>query len=237
MSTPAATGARSLAPPLVRCVGVSRTYGSGARAVVAVHDAHCAVHGGDRVALMGRSGSGKSTLLHLLAGLDSPTTGDIAWPAIGDHHELRPGPIGVVFQAPSLLAPLDVLENVTLPLLLEGVEPHEATARAHAALGAMDLDGVATKLPEELSGGQAQRVAIARILASRPRLILADEPTGQLDHVTGEHVVGALIECAVALQAGLIVNTHDPAVGDRFAIQWTMVDGRLHTSGAVPCSA
>ena len=221
---------------LVRCTGAARTYGSGESAVVALHDANGAVYPGEQIALMGPSGSGKTTLLHLLAGLDTPTAGLVTWPAIGERDALRPGPVGVVFQAPSLLPPLDALENVALPLLLAGTDPDEARQRAMAALDQLDLAGLAAKLPEELSGGQAQRVAIARILATRPRLILADEPTGQLDHITGDQVIDTLIAAATTSGAGLVVNTHDPIVGDRFAIRWTMTDGRLDI-GVTTCSA
>ena len=220
---------------LVRCRGLARTFGSGDTALVAVHDANGAVYPGEHIALMGPSGSGKTTLLHLLAGLDTPTAGQITWPALGPRTALRPGPVGVVFQAPSLLPPLDALENVALPLLLAGVGRVEARRRAAAALEALDLAVLGSKLPEELSGGQAQRVAIARILATRPRLILADEPTGQLDHTTGTHVIDALLAAATTSGAGLVVNTHDPVVGDRFPIRWTMCDGRLDT-GVVACS-
>jgi len=226
-----ATSATAALQPLVRCIGVARTFGTGRGAVVAIHDVDCEVQRGEEIALMGPSGSGKSTLLHLIAGLDVPTSGDVSWPAIGTRDRLRPGPVGIVFQGPSLLAPLDVVENVMLPLLLEGIDRHAAAIRAHEALALLDLDGLAAKLPEELSGGQAQRVAMARMLASRPRLILADEPTGQLDHVTGERVIGALIATADAIQAGLVVNTHDPAVAERFALRWTMRDGRLDCNG------
>ena len=204
--------------------------------MVAVHGANAAVYPGEQIALMGPSGSGKTTLLHLLAGLDTPTAGQITWPALGPRATLRPGPVGVVFQAPSLLPPLDALENVALPLLLAGVERVEARRRAAAALEELDLAALSSKLPEELSGGQAQRVAMARILATRPRLILADEPTGQLDHATGAHVIGTLLAVARAAGAGLVVNTHDPLVGDQFPIRWTMIDGRLDT-GVVACSA
>ena len=228
--------ARHGALALVRCTGAARTYGSGGTAVVALHDATCAVYPSEQIALMGPSGSGKTTLLHLLAGLDAPTVGHVTWPAIGPRGVLRPGPVGVVFQGPSLLPPLDVLENVTLPLLLAGVDRDEARRRATAALVELDLAELSAKLPEELSGGQAQRVAIARILATRPRLMLADEPTGQLDHVTGDHVIDTLIAAATTSGAGLIVNTHDPIVGDRFSIRWTMTDGRLDT-GVATCSA
>jgi ABC-type lipoprotein export system ATPase subunit len=222
---------------LVHGRDVARTFGQGAAAVVAVHDAHCAVFPGDHIALMGTSGSGKSTLLHLLAGLDAPTIGTVTWPVIGTRAQVRPGPIGVVFQSPSLMPPLNVLENVTLPLLLMGMERDDAQHQAGQALGTLDLEVLAEKLPEELSGGQAQRVAIARILASRPQLILADEPTGQLDHVTGAHVIDALVAVATTTNAGLVVNTHDPAVAERFPIRWNMADGRLTTPEMCTCSA
>jgi ABC-type lipoprotein export system ATPase subunit len=223
---------------LVHGRDVARTFGEGAAAVVAVHEAHCAVFPGDHIAVMGTSGSGKSTLLHLLAGLDTPTVGAVTWPVIGTRAQLRPGPIGVVFQSPSLMPPLTVLENVTLPLLLVGVDSDIAQSQARQALGTLDLEELAKKLPEELSGGQAQRVAIARILASRPRLILADEPTGQLDHSTGVQVIDALVAVATTTEAGLLVNTHDPAVAERFSTRWTMADGRLTTTtGVCACSA
>src|SRR3954463_2825631 len=104
--------------PLVRCSGAARTYGSGATATVALEPADCEVPAGARIAMMGPSGSGKSTLIHLMAGLDEPTLGEVSWPAIGGSDMLRPGPVAVIFQGPSLLAPLTVAENVALPLVL-----------------------------------------------------------------------------------------------------------------------
>jgi ABC-type lipoprotein export system ATPase subunit len=223
---------------LVRATGLARTFGRGPAAVVAVHGAGCEIRAGDRVALTGPSGSGKSTLLHLFAGLDEPTAGTIEWPALGRRHELRPGPVGVVFQGPSLLPPLDVAENVALPLLLAGFDESEADAAARRALGRLDLDGLAGALPDELSGGQAQRVAVARVLAGRPRLILADEPTGQLDWHHAAAVVDALLEAATDSGAALVVATHDPRVAGRFPQRWSMDDGRLSCpAGGVPCSA
>ena len=133
---------------------------------------------------MGPSGSGKSTLLHLMAGLDDPTVGTVSWPGIGPRSGLRPGPVTVIFQGPSLLAPLTVEENVALPLVLDGMGDAEAHRAARATLDVVDLLDLRDKLPEEISGGQAQRVAVARALAGAPRLILADEPTGQLDRLT-----------------------------------------------------
>lgn len=230
------------APPdgdvLVRAVGAARTFGRGPAAVVAVHRASCEITAGARLALTGPSGSGKSTLLHLLAGLDEPTAGTVTWPALGTRRQLRPGLVAVVFQGPSLLPPLDVAENVALPLLLAGLPEDEAGAAAHQALARLGLETLAAKLPEELSGGQAQRVAVARALAGRPRLILADEPTGQLDHRNGAVVIDALLEAAGTLGAALVVATHDPLVADRFADRWSMADGRLLIpEGSLSCSA
>jgi putative ABC transport system ATP-binding protein len=212
---------------LVRCVDVARTYGRGPSAVVAVHEVTCTVGPTTRAALTGRSGSGKSTLLHLLAGLDRPTAGELTWPALGGPPTGRPGVIGIVFQGPSLLPPLDAAENVAFPLLLAGADPAQARKRAAVALDLAGVADLAGKLPEELSGGQAQRVAVARVLATEPRLILADEPTGQLDAVRRDEVVGLLIEAADALGAGLVIATHDPRVAHRVPTQWLMDDGRL----------
>lgn len=220
---------------LVRALGAARTFGAGPAAVVAVHGINCEVEARQRIALMGPSGSGKSTLLHLLAGLDRPTTGTVDWPAIGTAADLRPGPVAVVFQAPSLLPPLNVSENVALPLLLDGWTRDESAAAAAKALDQLNLCDLADKLPEELSGGQAQRVAVARALAGRPRLILADEPTGQLDQRSGAAVTEALIDAAAHTGAALLVNTHDLAVAEHLPIHWRMRSGALATSQHLQC--
>src|SRR4051794_10610385 len=180
-----------------------------------------------RVALVGPSGSGKSTLLHLLAGLDEPTRGEVSWPALGSRADLRPGPVAVIFQGPSLLPPLTVLENVALPIVLDGVPDQQARRRAHGALARLELAELADKLPEEISGGQAQRVAVARALAGRAQLLLADEPTGQLDRAAGAAVVDVLLAAAGHAGAALVVATHDPRVADRLAERWEMHSGRL----------
>lgn len=218
------------AAPLVRCDGVSRTFGAGHRAVVAVHSATCTVNPGARVAIMGPSGSGKSTLLHLMAGLDAPTSGDVSWPALADSRAKLGGSIALVFQAASLMPPLTVVENVAFPLLLQGLSDQLAREQALEALRTLGIEDLSPKLPEELSGGQAQRVTVARVLATRPRLILADEPTGRLDHAAGRLVVDVLRAAAEELGAGLLVSTHDPAVADQFPIRWSMGDGSLQTA-------
>jgi ABC-type lipoprotein export system ATPase subunit len=217
----------SSADPLVRCTGVSRTYGSGPAATVAVQPTDCEVRQGDRVALIGPSGSGKSTLVHLMAGIDRPTTGSIEWPAIGGPEALRPGPVAVVFQGPSLLDPLSVVENVGLPLVFGGASEDEARERALHALERLDLAPLADRLPEEISGGQAQRVAVARALAGDARLILADEPTGQLDHVNAAAVVDAILQTADLSGAAVLVATHDPDVAGQLSIRWEMQSGEL----------
>src|SRR5580704_10133886 len=147
---------------LARCTDVTRTYGSGTGEVQALRGVNCTLRPGMQVALTGPSGSGKSTLLHLLAGLDTPTSGTIAWPGLNGSPAGRPGVVGMVFQGPSLLPPLDVTENVALPLLLAHVAASEARERALVALREVGLDGLGSRLPEELSGGQGQRVAVAR---------------------------------------------------------------------------
>jgi putative ABC transport system ATP-binding protein len=211
---------------LVVCDDVSRTFGAGETAVVAVHGASCRVDRSARIALMGPSGSGKSTLLLLMAGLDHPTAGTVSWPGLPapvDH----PGTVGVVFQGPSLMPPLDALENVAYPLLLAGVTDPEARRIAADAMAQLGIADLAASLPDELSGGQAQRVAVARALAAKPVLILADEPTGQLDHRAGAVVMDALLHAADELDAGLVVATHDPNVAERLDEAWQVADGRL----------
>jgi len=215
------------ASPLVRCVAAGRTYGSGPSATVALQATDCEVSVGARIALVGPSGSGKSTLLHLMAGLDDPTVGSVSWPALGGRATLRPGPVAVIFQGPSLLPPLTVAENVALPLVLGGLTDAAAHQQALQALDRLDLAELADKLPDEVSGGQAQRVAIARALAGDPELILADEPTGQLDRSSATAVVDVLLRAAEHSGAALVVCTHDPAVSVRLPEHWTMSNGRL----------
>jgi ABC-type lipoprotein export system ATPase subunit len=162
-------GALAADAALVRCSGVGRSYRAGGTVVAALADVTCAVGPGMQAALIGPSGSGKSTLLHLLAGLDEPSAGVISWPALGESHPYRvPGLVGLIFQAPSLLPPLNVEENVALPLQLAGRPERDARASARTALSALGLAGLARQLPEEISGGQAQRVATARVLAAAP---------------------------------------------------------------------
>jgi putative ABC transport system ATP-binding protein/lipoprotein-releasing system ATP-binding protein len=212
---------------LVLCEGAARTYGTGPTATVALQPIDCTVGPDARLALVGPSGSGKSTLLHLMAGLDEPTLGSVTWPAIGDRSALRPGPVAVIFQGPSLLPPLTIEENVALPLVLAGATDADAHVAARQALELVDLVGLAEKLPEEVSGGQAQRAAIARAVAGAPRLILADEPTGQLDRANGAAVIDVLLAAADHAGAALVISTHDLTVADRLPERWELHSGRL----------
>ncbi|MGW1807382.1 ABC transporter ATP-binding protein [Streptomyces sp. NPDC002078] len=213
---------------LVACTDAALTFGRGTQAVVAVHGANLEIGSGDRLAVVGPSGSGKSSLLHLLAGLEQPTSGTVTRAA-----SLGPYDIGLVFQGDSLIPALDVVENTALPLVLADRPEDEARQAALAALALVDAADLADRLPEEISGGQAQRVAVARVLAQSPRLILADEPTGRLDHTTGARVLDALLTAAGHTGAGLVVTTHDPAIAALLTTRRTMRDGRLLASEGV----
>jgi putative ABC transport system ATP-binding protein len=216
-----------LTDTLVVAHQMGHTYSQGPTAVVAVHGITCTVHRADRIAITGPSGSGKSTLLFLLAGLEWPTSGSIDWPEFGGSPVGHPRRAGMVYQGLSLIPALSVVENVGLPLVLAGTPDDEAQATAVTALATLGITSLAEKLPEELSGGQSQRVAIARVLAAGPALILADEPTGQLDHETGEQVVQALLDAADSTGAALVITTHDLSVAHRLDTEWRLVDGAL----------
>lgn len=230
----AATMVDSEAPAVVRAERVTRCYRSGGATVVAVRGVTAAVAPRARIALTGPSGSGKTTLLHLLAGLDTPTAGVISWADADEQPGTGPGRVGLAFQGSSLIPTLDVIENVRLPMLFAGYPEADATMRALSALHLLGIDGLAGAVPDELSGGQAQRVAIARVLAAAPRLILADEPTARLDHIAAAQVIDVLIGAADESGAALIVSTHDPMIARRLHTEWTMRDGRLRTDTDTP---
>jgi ABC-type lipoprotein export system ATPase subunit len=223
--------------PLVLAESVSRWYGVGSAMRQAVSNAHCMVFPGDRIALVGPSGSGKSTLLHLLSGLDQPTGGTVSWPALGPAASLRPGLVTNIFQGPSLLPPFTVVQNVALPLILLGLGHGEAEARAVEALTLFGVERLHDKLPEEISGGQAQRVSIARAVVVRPKLILADEPTGQLDTATARIVLDVLLDQVIAGDSAIVLATHDPALAERCQSTWSMVDGILDVNHPAPAAA
>jgi ABC-type lipoprotein export system ATPase subunit len=221
---------------LVRARKLSRVFGSGSGAVTALAEATFEVRRGDRIALVGPSGSGKTSLLHIIAALDQPTTGEIEWPALGRAGDLRPGPVAIAFQGPSLLPPLTVQENVGLPVLLAGGSQQSAIAAARVLIEALGLSEISAKLPEEISGGQAQRAGLARALAGEPSLVLADEPTGQLDRQTAAELMEVLLKQVEITGAALIVATHDMAVADALPVRWTVSQRRLETGAETSCS-
>ncbi|WNM40547.1 ABC transporter ATP-binding protein [Micromonospora halotolerans] len=195
--------------------GVHRTHGAGEAAVHALRGVSLTVSAGELVAVMGPSGSGKSTLLALAGGLDRPTGGDVVveGESLGglsarDLARLRRRRIGYVFQDLNLLGSLTAVENVALPLELDGVGVRAARRSALAALAEVDVAGLADRFPDQMSGGQQQRVAIARALVGERRLVLADEPTGALDSQAGEAVLQLLRRRVDAGAAGVLV-THE----------------------------
>ncbi|MGT2504686.1 ABC transporter ATP-binding protein (plasmid) [Bradyrhizobium guangxiense] len=211
---------------LIEGTAVTRRFQQGDMDVYALRPASFQVRSGDRIALLGPSGSGKSTLLHLMADLDRPSTGQLTWPALGPRGALRPKHIGMVFQAPSLIPTLSAVENVEVPLRLVGgvSRPREVAMHMLEVLG---LAAVADKLPDELSGGQAQRVALARAVVLKPRLVLADEPTGQLDQPTARQTIETLLNSIDGSDAALVIATHDPLVAERMKVTWLMDHGTL----------
>jgi len=202
--------------PVLHLDRVSRVHGSGDLAVHALREVCVEVYAGELVAIMGPSGSGKSTLLTLAGGLDQPTMGRVVvegadLTAAGDvaRAKLRRTAIGYVFQDFNLIPALTAAENVSLPLELDGVPLRSARVAALAALGDLGVEELADRFPDEMSGGQQQRVAIARAVVGQRRLILADEPTGALDSVTGEDILRLLRARCDAGAAGVLV-THEP---------------------------
>lgn len=227
--------------PLLELDGVSRRYDVGdAEPVVALRDADLAIAEGEFVAIVGPSGSGKSTMLHLLGALDRPTSGvvriagrDVAGLSDEELAQLRNTEIGFVFQQFHLLARTPAIANVELPLLYAGVGRSERRRRAADAL---DLVGLGHRLdhrPNQLSGGEQQRVAIARALVSQPRLLLADEPTGNLDSARGEEVMRLLVELNAERGVALVVITHDEEVAALAPRQVSIRDGLLQERAAV----
>ena len=214
--------------------GVSKTFHRGGEEVCALDEVTLAVPAGQFCVVMGPSGSGKSTLLHLVAGIDAPTSGrvrvdggDLATLSDDERTLLRRRRIGLVFQFFNLLPTLSALENASLPLQLDGIRRAEAERRARASLVELGLGERLEHRPHQLSGGQMQRVAIARALVSAPALLLADEPTGNLDSHSGEDVLRLLRQTATARGHTVLMVTHDEhaaRIGDRIV---RLQDGRI----------
>ncbi|GAA1034437.1 ABC transporter ATP-binding protein [Virgisporangium ochraceum] len=230
-----------MSPALV-ADNLTRTYDLDGVSVPALRGVSLEVPAGGYVALLGPSGSGKSTLMHLLGGLDKPTTGtlriggrDVADLDAGQLAKLRNETIGFVFQAFNLLARTTAVDNVALPLVYRGLRAGERRRRAAAMLGRVGLGHRLDHRPNQLSGGEQQRVAIARALVTEPVVLLADEPTGNLDQATGRAVLELLEEINVEREVALVMVTHDREVAARARRQIEMRDGVVvNDSAAAP---
>ncbi|RLP85343.1 MULTISPECIES: ABC transporter ATP-binding protein [unclassified Micromonospora] len=219
---------------VVRVSGVSRTFGRGEHAVHAVRDVSFGASRGELVAIRGRSGAGKTTLLNIIGGLDRPDSGQVVVAghevtAAGEAEllRLRRGTVGFVFQTFGLVPILSAAENVGVPLRLAQVPAAEREERVSVLLELVGLGGHAAQRPYELSGGQQQRVAVARALANEPDLLIADEPTGQLDSETGRSIMDLLRAVVHARGMTALVATHDPALIDLADRVLNLRDGRL----------
>ncbi len=221
----------------IRAVDLRKVYGTKDAQVEALRGISIEVAAGERVALLGKSGSGKSTLLNLLGGLDRPSSGELR---VGgrDLHQLsgwemarfRSLTVGIIFQSFNLIASRSAAENVELPMVFTGRSPRDRIAVARKALEAVGLGARLKHRPDQLSGGESQRVAIARALVNRPRVVLADEPTGNLDSQTAQHIMALILDHVREHAATLILVTHDEDLAatctDRVI---RLVDGRITT--------
>jgi len=223
--------------PLVRASGIAKTYGSGERAVRVFENLDLEVMSGERIAIVGPSGSGKSSLLHILGALDRPTSGrieidgdDVAALSDAERARFRNRTVGFVYQFHRLLPEFTALENAMMPLLVAGQKARIARPRALELLERVGLEKRVDHRPGELSGGEAQRVALARALVQRPRVLLADEPTGNLDHRTGDSIHAMLHSVHESEALTSIIVTHNErlaALCDRVLL---LDDGRLVAS-------
>jgi putative ABC transport system ATP-binding protein len=221
-------------PPLLAFRGVTRVYGEGDAAVHALRGIDLQIRSGEFVAITGASGSGKSTAVSILGCLELPSGGEYLIEGIPVHNlvpdvlaALRNAKFGFVFQNYNLLARTSAVDNVSLPLIYAGVGPAERDARAREALAAVGLAGRESARPNQLSGGQQQRVAIARALINEPEVIIADEPTGNLDSRTGAEIMQLLIDLNHQRGMTVVMVTHDPVSAERARRQVVILDGRV----------
>jgi putative ABC transport system ATP-binding protein len=228
-----------MAPPQIELLGIERVFRLGDSEVHALRRLDMSIASGAYVAVMGPSGSGKSTLLNLLGLLDRPNVGiyrlegrDVTTLSPDEQARVRSERIGFVFQSFHLVPRLTAAENIALPLVLAGIAPRERAERVAQALADYGLETRADHRPDQLSGGQRQRVAIARATVMHPAVILADEPTGNLDRATGEEVI-RLLEQLNGRGVTLIIVTHDLSLGNRAHRQLLMEDGMLRHDSAL----
>lgn len=217
-----------MADPILTARGVRKTYLSGDRKIQVLAEIDLTVARGESVSIRGESGSGKSTLLNLLAGLDAPDEGEVRWgDSIKIGPERRATYLGMVFQSFYLIPELDALQNVLMARRMVGGIGVADKARAHDLLGKVGLAERKQHLPNQLSGGERQRVAVARALMNKPPLLLADEPTGNLDERTGDAVVELLLNLCSETGTALVLVTHNVAHAAKTARQLLLQEGRM----------
>jgi putative ABC transport system ATP-binding protein len=224
--------------PVIEVHDVTRTYGSGPAATAALRGVTLNVAEGQLVALRGRSGSGKTTLLNIIGGLDAPDSGtvcvdgqDVTAMTERQRVRLRRQTVAYIFQSFGLLPVLSAAENVGVPLRIAGTAPAEREDRVARMLALVGLEGHSRHRPGEMSGGQQQRVAIARALATRPRLLLADEPTGQLDAETGKQIMRLIRSVVRSEGVTALLATHDPTLIEIADSVLHLADGTIHQTG------
>jgi lipoprotein-releasing system ATP-binding protein len=224
--------------PVLECRAVTRDFSEGGSTLRVLRGVELAVRPAERVAIIGSSGSGKTTLLQIMGGLDEPTAGSVlvhGSPMHGTSEarkgELRNRYIGFIYQFHHLLPEFTAEENVAMPLLIRRETKADALGKARALLDRVGLGERLTHKPGELSGGERQRAAVARALITRPQLVLADEPTGNLDAGNGEHVLGLMLELNREMQTSLVIVTHDHGIAARMDRVVVLEDGVLKESG------
>ncbi|MBX4181055.1 lipoprotein-releasing ABC transporter ATP-binding protein LolD [Sodalis sp. CWE] len=222
--------------PLLRCSNLSKQYQEGKTYTDILHDINFSLHYGEMVAIVGNSGSGKSTLLHLLGGLDQPTSGQIMFEgklmsALTSKEQdlMRNRRLGFIYQFHHLLPDFSALENIAMPLLISGVHPARAREKARNMLETVYLEQYSQHRPSELSGGERQRVAIARALVNHPVLVLADEPTGNLDQKNSDNIFQLLHEINVREGTAFLIVTHDLQFANQLDRKLEICAGKLQS--------
>jgi putative ABC transport system ATP-binding protein len=233
--------AASAPPPIVEALELTKRYQQGAVEVMALRGLSISIRAGEFATLVGPSGSGKSTALNLIGALDRPTTGsvrvegrDLAGLSARELSHLRRDRIGFVFQAYNLMPVLTAYENAEIVLALQGVAPDERRERVRRMLADVGLTGLEDRRPDELSGGQQQRVAIARAIVSNPAIVLADEPTANVDSETAENLLALMERLNRERGATFLFSTHDPRVMERARRVIRIVDGRVERDDTRP---